>query len=101
MFAAMAKNLGGSAVNLGISSAALLVMEPACIPEAGYHQPVPDTAHCLTISRQPGDGSNRGGVKQESVGVTKFASGKQLRQKGRDGQPRDVVIRQRGMTGIS
>ena len=88
-------------VNLCISSAALFVMEPARVSDACQHQPVADASDTLAVSRQPRNGPDRAGNEQEAIRVAKIPSRQKLRQSGRHRQPGEIVIRQRGMTGMA
>ena len=100
-FAAVAQNMRRRPVNLGISPAALLVMESARVSDAGQHQSVADAPARFAVSREPGDGADRSGNKQKPIRVAKIPSGQKLRQKGGHGQPGEIVIRQRRMAGMT
>jgi hypothetical protein len=47
----MAQNMRCGPVNLGISAAALLVMESARVPNARQNQPMSDAPNVLAVSR--------------------------------------------------
>jgi len=90
----MTENMRYSPVNLGISSAALLVMKPTRISNARQYQSVVDASDTLPVSRQPRDRSNCPGNKQKPIGVTQIAPSQKLGQGSCHRQPREIVIRQ-------
>ena len=53
------------------------------------------------ILSEPSYRPDRAGNKKESIRVAKISPRKKVRQKGSDGKPGEVVIRQRGMTGVA
>ena len=72
----MAQEHAPPPVDLGISPAALLVVESARVADAGQHQPMANASDIFAIARQPGDGPDRSGNKQKPIRVAKIASGK-------------------------
>ena len=90
----MAQNMSGGSINLGISPAALLVMEPTGVSDACQHQPVLNTGSGFMVCCEPCDGADRAGNKQEAIGIMEIPSGQKLGQKGGNAQAGKVVIRQ-------
>ena len=72
---------GRGPVNLGISPAALLIVEAAGVSDAGQDQAMTDASGGLAVSREPGDGADGSGNEKKAIRIAKIASGKQLGQK--------------------
>src|SRR5208282_4738238 len=61
----MEKHMRGGPIDFRIPSPTLLVVKPAAVPNAGQYEPVSYIVGLLSISREPGDGTDRPGNEQK------------------------------------
>src|SRR6266446_2251753 len=57
-FTLVPQHVLGDSVDLRVALAALLVMKPSRVSDAGQNQAVVNAGRAFTVSRQPGDGSD-------------------------------------------
>src|SRR5207247_5196768 len=86
-----------------IAATASLVCEQSSVTQTAEHEAMTNARCCLTIAREPRDGTDRPGDEQEAIGVPELVGARlQLPRKlHRYCDSRQVVIRKRRMAAVT
>src|SRR5664279_1414847 len=98
--AGMAQHMGHDAID-GRSAAALLVMKPGRIAQAGQDQAVLNPVKTSLVPVKPGDRSDRCRKKEKAIAQTSSSTGLPHRQRGHDGNSRKIVVRKTRVTDVT
>src|SRR5438309_3912733 len=67
------ENVRDGAVDLGVATAALLVMKTARVADAGQHESVLDAGELTLVAREPTDRTNRSWNEEEPVRIASWS----------------------------
>jgi hypothetical protein len=88
-------------VNRRVAAAALFIGHATCIAQAGKHQTVGDTSDLVLVAGDPSEGADRAKYEQEAMAVARTKHLDMACQHRRDGDPREVVIRERWVADMA
>jgi hypothetical protein len=88
-------------IDLRIAAAALLIVKGAPVANPRQNQAMADIFGSFAISRQPRDRSNGSRSKEKSPRIIPVLLTKELRQSRSDYDPGEIVIRKRGVAGMT
>src|SRR5262249_53413369 len=89
------------AIDLGISSPALLVGQASTIAEARKNEAMGDPPDLMLVERKPGQRSDRAGDKKKSISVVRLKFPNVSRQHRCNRDPREIVVGQRRMAHVA
>ncbi len=88
-------------VDGGVAPATTLVRGVAAIADAREDQAVPDARGRRLVEREPRDRPDRAGDEEEAVRVAERCAGEGACQRHGDRDPRQVVVRERGVAAMA